>query len=218
MAKSQADMKGHSQSKLVFSRSPSRPSLKDLEVYSKNQSIQKHKRAISKLQEAKNQLAKLQLQEDHGQLAKNRVDIDTVIEYCDQGFEDNYAILPSRENQTEARNNQRRIHKGLSAGSLGRFNSSQNRYSHVVGLGNTTAVVSLDSELIQDIDQLTKQKKSHLKLSREYPKLESCQGMQLGGGNSDHKMVLNFSPSSSRAPGDKDEMIQVDVENLDGPK
>ena len=85
-----------------------------------------------------------------------------------------------------------------------------------MGLGNTTAVVSLDSE---DIDQLTKQKKSHLKLSpggREYPKLESYQGMQLGGGNADHKIVLNFSPSSSRAPGDKD--IQVDVENLDGPK
>jgi len=52
MAKSQ----GHSQS--------NNPSLKDLEAYSKNQSIQKHKRAISKLQEAKNQLAKLQLQED----------------------------------------------------------------------------------------------------------------------------------------------------------
>lgn len=100
------------ESKLVFTRSPSRPSLKDLEVYSKNQSIQKHKRAISKLQEAKNQLAKLQLQEGQGQPIKNREDIDRVTEYCDQGFEDNYAILPSRENQIESRNNQRPIHKG----------------------------------------------------------------------------------------------------------
>jgi len=110
-----------------------------------------------------------------------------VNEYCDQGLEDNYAILPSRENdirknQTESRNNQRhinstlKIHKGLSAGSLGQFNpntatcTSQNRFSHVMGRRNTTAV-SLDSE---DIDQLTKQNKSHLKLSpgrREFPKL-----------------------------------------------
>jgi hypothetical protein len=169
MAKSQ----DHSQSKLVLSRSPSRPSLKELEVYSKNHSIQKHKRAISKLQEAKNQLAKLQLQEDSGQLTKNRENIYTVLEYCDQGLEDNYAILPSRENQIESRNNHnhhyRPIHKGLSAGSLGQFNNANNtsskRFSRAMGLGNTTEV-SLDSD---DIDQLTKQQKSHFKLSPDKP-------------------------------------------------